>query len=172
MHIVATLAVTLSVTFYIPAAGGINGDLHMADGTEANIGFAACGPRYPFGTVFEIMVDMDPYGVPQAVECRDRGGAVGNTNLDLVIRTGELKKDWAIARAWGKRRVPVRIHKNWGEYVSAQQAEHDAAQAVPDAQSPEAVASEAQAEATLQPGAQATAQATGESRFRAPTSQR
>ncbi len=129
MDIAASLLITMAVTFYMPAAGGINGDLHMADGTEANIGFAACGPRYPFGTVFEITVDMQPYGAPQVFECRDRGGAVGNFNLDLVMRTGDLKQDWGHAKAWGKRRVPVRVYKNWGDYVSVQQAEHDAAMA-------------------------------------------
>jgi 3D (Asp-Asp-Asp) domain-containing protein len=138
MDIVASLLITMSVTFYIPAQGGINGDLHMADGTEAHIGYAACGPRYPFGTVFEITEDMRPYGVPQAFECRDRGGAVGNFNLDLVMRTGDLKQDWAYAKAWGKRRVPVRVHKNWGEYIAAQQAEHDAAAAARAARQEEA----------------------------------
>ncbi len=123
MDIAASLLITMAVTFYIPAAGGINGDLHMADGTEANIGYAACGPRYPFGTVFEITLDMNHYGAPQVFECRDRGGAVGNFNLDLVMRTGDLKQDWAYAKAWGKRRV----YKNWGDYVSVQQAKHDAA---------------------------------------------
>jgi hypothetical protein len=133
MNIAAVAAVMMSVTFYIPAAGGINGDLHMADGTEANIGFAACGPRYPFGAVFEITVDMTPYGVPQAVECRDRGGRVGNHNLDLVIRTGDLKKDWEIARAWGKRRVLVRVYKNWAEFAEVRQAERVAARATAQA---------------------------------------
>jgi hypothetical protein len=165
MHIAAAMTIMMSVTFYIPAAGGINGDLHMADGTEANVGFASCGPRYPFGTVFEIMVDMSPYGVPQAVECRDRGGAVGNFNLDLVVRTGDLKKDWAIARAWGKRRVPVRIHKNWAAYADAQQAEHDAAQAVA------AAPAQATVQASTQVNAQATAQAADELLFIAPASQ-
>ena len=118
---------TMSVTFYLPDAGGINGDLYLADGTHAHIGYAACGPRYPFGTVFEIMTDMRPYGLPQAFECHDRGSAVGNLNLDLVMRTGSLKQDWAYARAWGKRRVPVRVYANLGEYVAAQQAAYDAA---------------------------------------------
>lgn len=169
MHIAAAVTIMMSVTFYIPSAGGINGDLYMADGAEANIGFASCGPRYPFGTVFEIMVDMSPYGVPQVVECRDRGGAVGNFNLDLVIRTGDVKKDWEIARAWGKRRVPVRVHKNWVAYADAQQAEHDAAQALAHAQTQGTA--EATAQASLELSAQATAQAADESLFLAPASQ-
>lgn len=170
MHIVAVLAVTMSVTFYIPAAGGINGDLHMADGTEANIGFASCGPRYPFGTVFEIMVDMAPYGAPNVVECRDRGGSVGNFNLDLVIRTGDLKKDWAIARAWGKRRVPVRIHANWVAYADVQQAEHDAVQAMTSVSVQTQATADAVAQAA-QISAQATAQAADESLLLAPAAQ-
>lgn len=169
MHIAAAMTIMMSVTFYIPAAGGINGDLYMADGAEANIGFASCGPRYPFGTVFEIMVDMAPYGVPQAVECRDRGGAVGNFNLDLVIRTGDLKKDWEIARAWGKRRVPVCIHKNWAAYADAQQAEYDAAQAVANARTQ--AAAQATIQAALQPSAQATTPTPDQSLLLAPASQ-
>lgn len=116
---------TMHVTLYAPEAGGINGDLVMADGNEAHIGFAACGPRYPFGTVFEIMADMREFGVPQVVECRDRGGYVGNGNLDLVIRSGDTKQDRAFARAWGRRAVPVRVWKNWGDYVAGTQYEYD-----------------------------------------------
>jgi hypothetical protein len=129
MDIVATLVLTMSVTFYLPDAGGINGDRHMADGSEAHIGFAACGSRYPFGTVFEIMVDMSEFGVPQTVECRDRGGAVGPYNLDLVMRTGNLETDWKLARAWGKRRVPVRVWRDWGHYVDGITAEARLAEA-------------------------------------------
>jgi hypothetical protein len=115
----------MHVTLYAPEAGGINGDLVMADGNEAHIGFAACGPRYAFGTVFEITVDMSEFGVPQVVECRDRGGYVGNGNLDLVIRTGDPAQDLVIARAWGRRAVPVRVWKSWGDYVSGTQREYD-----------------------------------------------
>ena len=125
MHFALALMLTMHVTIYAPEAGGINGDLVMADGNEAHIGFAACGPRYPFGTVFEIMVDMSEFGVPQVVECRDRGGYVGNGNLDLVIRTGNPQKDKAFARAWGKRAVPVRVWKSWGDYAAGTQHEYD-----------------------------------------------
>ena len=117
----------MSVTFYLPDAGGTNGDLYLADGTHAHIGYAACGPRYPFGTVFEVMADMSPYGLPQAFECHDRGGAVGNLNLDLEMRTGDLKQDWAYARAWGKQRVPVHVYASLGDYISAKQSAYDEA---------------------------------------------
>lgn len=125
MLVAVALMLTMHVTLYAPEAGGINGDLIMADGSEAHVGFAACGPRYPFGTVFEIMVDMSEYGVPQLVECRDRGGYVGNGNLDLVIRTGDLQKDKAFARTWGRRTVTVRAWKSWGDYVAGAQQEYD-----------------------------------------------
>lgn len=117
MDIVATLTLTMTIFFYVPEAGGINGDLIMADGTEARTGFCSCGPRYPFGTVFEIMVDMSAFGVPQAVECRDRGGSIGNYTLDLVIRTGNVDQDRRTARLWGKQRVPVRVWKSWKAYA-------------------------------------------------------
>jgi hypothetical protein len=127
MLLATALLLTMQVTFYAPELGGINGDLYMADGNEAHAGFAACGPRYPFGTVFEIMVDVSEFGVPQVVECRDRGGYVGNHNLDLVIRTGDPKQDWKLAKAWGRRPVPVRVWKSWGDYAANTQAEYDAA---------------------------------------------
>jgi len=125
MYLAFALLLTMRVTFYAPEAGGVNGDLFMADGNEAHTGYAACGPRYPFGTVFEIMADVSEYGVPQVVECRDRGGYVGTANLDLVIRTGDPKKDMEFARAWGRRSVPVRVWANWGDYVAGTQAEYD-----------------------------------------------
>lgn len=127
MQVAVALMLTMHVSFYAPEIGGINGDLFMADGNEAHAGFAACGPRYPFGTVFEIMVDMSEFGVPQVVECRDRGGYVGNNNLDLVIRTGDPQQDRALARAWGKRAVPVRVWNSWGDYTAGIQAEYDTA---------------------------------------------
>lgn len=122
MDIVAALTITMTVFFYAPEAGGINGDLIMADGTEARIGYCSCGPRYAFGTVFELLVDMRPFGMPQTFECRDRGGKISNYALDLVIRTGDLKEDLRIAREWGKRRIAVRVWQNWEHYVAGQVA--------------------------------------------------
>ncbi len=120
MDIIASLTITMTIFFYAPAAGGINGDLVMADGTEARIGYCSCGPRYPFGTIFELLVDMRPFSLPQTFECRDRGGKISNYALDLVIRTGNLKEDLRLAREWGKRRVAVRVWKNWEHYVAGQ----------------------------------------------------
>jgi hypothetical protein len=77
--------------------------------------------------VFEIQADMSEFGIPQVVECRDRGGFVGNGNLDLVIRTGDVRKDLALARTWGRRSVPVRMWNSWGDYAAGTQAEYDAA---------------------------------------------
>jgi|GEM_PF-1757004 len=125
MHMAAALLLTMSVTFYLPDAGGINGGPFQADGTHAVIGYAACGTRFPFGTVFKLTVDMSPYGLPQAFECHDRGSLVGNMSLDLVMRTGNLKQDWVYARAWGKRPVPVFVYANLGEYITAEQAVYD-----------------------------------------------
>lgn len=120
MDVIAALVITMSVSVYAPDAGGLNGGHRTSDGTEIRTGIAACSRRYPFGTVFEIMVDVSTFGLPQVVECRDRGGFVGDSNLDVLIRTGDSWADLRIARAWGRRRVPVRVWRNWGEYYASQ----------------------------------------------------
>ena len=84
----------------------------MADGTTPAMGYAACGFRYPFGTIFEIEQDVSEFGLPQVVECRDRGGYIGPRNLDLVLKTGNVREDLRLARAWGKRRITVRVWKS------------------------------------------------------------
>lgn len=125
MNIIAAMLVTMSVTAYVPAAGGINGTGRMADGTLPTRGHAACGYKYPFGTVFEFTEDVSKFGLPQVVECRDRGGMVGNRSLDIVIQTGDVRNDLALAREWGKRRIQMRIYQNRDIY-NAQLAEQQA----------------------------------------------
>ncbi len=146
VNVIAAFLITLSVTAYVPDAGGINGKgVATADGTVPATGHAACGYRYPFGTVFAFVDDVRPYGLPQVVECRDRGGLIGNHNLDVVIKTGDVKRDLALAREWGKRRIRVRVFANWTKYLEYAQAEHArqyveadvlSAAAPPEAQSP------------------------------------
>lgn len=110
----------MTVTVYAPDAGGINGRGIMADGGKPEIGFAACGFQYPFGTVFEFTEDMSPHGLPQAVECRDRGRYIGKRNLDVVIRTGDVELDLRIANEFGRRKIDVRIWESWDAYHAAQ----------------------------------------------------
>jgi 3D (Asp-Asp-Asp) domain-containing protein len=106
----AIVVITMSVTAYVPDAGGINGNGRvMADGTAPVMGYAACGHKYPFGTVFQIEQDVSEFGLPQVVECRDRGGYIGPSNLDIVIKTGNVKEDLRLAREWGKRKIKVRV---------------------------------------------------------------
>jgi hypothetical protein len=131
VNLIAAFLITMSVTAYVPDAGGINGrGVATADGSVPATGHAACGYRYKFGTVFVFMDDMQPYGLPQVVECRDRGGYIGNHNLDVVIKTGDVKRDLALAREWGKRRIQVRVFADWAkylEYLQTQDAQKQAA---------------------------------------------
>ena len=113
---IPALLLTMSLTNYVPQAGGINGNGIMADGTRPQMGHVACGPRYPFGTLFEIMLDEMPFGLPRVFECRDRGGMVGNKHLDMVLDSDDVRRDLTNARSWGKRRIPVRVWKDWNEY--------------------------------------------------------
>ena len=113
---IPALLLTMTLTIYVPHAGGINGHGTMADGTLPQMGHVACGPRYPFGTIFEILLNEMPYGLPRVFECRDRGGMVGNKHLDMVLCSDDVRRDLTNARSWGKRRIPVRVWKDWNEY--------------------------------------------------------
>jgi hypothetical protein len=123
LNLIAAVLITMSVTAYVPEAGGINGNGRvMADGTAPQMGYAACGYRYQFGTVFEFQSDVSEFGLPQVVECRDRGGYIGPRNLDVVIKTGDVKRDLALAREWGKRKIKVRVWPSMAAYNSHQDA--------------------------------------------------
>lgn len=123
MSLIAAMVFTMSVSVYAPDAGGINGGGLTADGSEPNFGYAACGSFFRFGTVFEIVadVDMDSHQLPQIVECRDRGGMIGKRNLDLVIRTGDVQRDLEIARNFGRRKLSVRVWPSWRAWRQSRQ---------------------------------------------------
>ncbi len=121
LNLIAAMVFTMSVSVYAPDAGGINGGGIMADGHEPLFGYAACGPGFPFGTIFEIVtdIDMESHQLPQIVECRDRGSMIGRHNLDLVIRTGDVKKDLEIAYTFGRRNLQVRVWPSWNTWHTA-----------------------------------------------------
>lgn len=119
LSITATLMLTMTITVYVPRAGGINGGGLTAMGVAPHYGFAACGPRYPFGTIFEILESMAPWALPQVVVCADRGRAIGNHNLDLALVGGNVRRDLATARQWGKQRKLVTVYRCWNEYLRA-----------------------------------------------------
>ncbi len=106
----------MTVTVYAPEAGGINGNGTMADGTKVQFGAAACGFRYAFGTVFEFTEDMSEHGLPQVVECRDRGSYIGPNNLDIALLGRSANEDLAAARRFGRRRIPIRVWSDWDAY--------------------------------------------------------
>ena len=116
VDLLAALVITMTVTVYAPEAGGINGNGTMADGTAVQFGAAACGYRYAFGTVFEFTEDMSEHGLPQVVECRDRGSYIGPSNLDIALLSRSASEDVAAARRFGRRRLPIRLWANWDAY--------------------------------------------------------
>ena len=120
----STLAVTvvlvMTITVYVPQAGGINGGLITASGATVRTGLAACGPKYPFGTVFVIHDDMEAWSLPKVVECVDRGGLVGNRHLDVVLHTGDVRHDLHLARQWGRRRREVAVYSSLEAYLAIQ----------------------------------------------------
>lgn len=125
IDLLTSLLLTFTLTVYAPDAGGINGTGITADGAIPEVGMAACGFRYKFGTVFELIEKHDlleELGLPKLVECHDRGSMIGNAHLDLVIKTGDVVNDLRIARTWGKRRVNARVWPNMAAYRAASDA--------------------------------------------------
>ncbi len=125
IDLLTSLLLTFTLTVYAPDARGINGTGITADGAIPEAGMAACGFRYKFGTVFELMEKHDvleELGLPKLVECHDRGSMIGNAHLDLVIKTGDVANDLRIARTWGKRRVNVRVWPDLAAYRAASDA--------------------------------------------------
>ena len=117
MVAVKTAVVMLVITVYVPMAGGINGGRVTSSGHVPATGFAACGPRYPFGTVFEILdEDMSVYGLPQVVICTDRGGQVSNVHLDLALVSGNTGADLRRAKFWGRRVRKARVYASLADY--------------------------------------------------------
>lgn len=100
----------MSVSVYVPRAGGINGRYGpMASGLHVRRGAAACGPAWPFGTVFMLPAWVTDYELPRVVVCLDRGGLVGNGHVDVAL-TGDVLQDLETARAWGRRVVTVEVN--------------------------------------------------------------
>jgi hypothetical protein len=109
----AALALTLTLTAYAPACGGANGSLanRYADGSsrplvEHHLLYAACGPRFEFGTVLQLDGVRD-LGIDK-VQCHDRGSAV--RGVDVLVLTGRgCAADRALAREIGRRRVTALV---------------------------------------------------------------
>ncbi len=74
-----------------------SGEGKTASGRPTGPGICACGPRYPFGTRFEVP------GVGTCV-CYDRGSAVSNKHLDIWMPT------WEQAKAFGRKSLTVTVH--------------------------------------------------------------
>jgi hypothetical protein len=119
----ALIVVVMTVTCYCPRAGGINGSM---DGGAAGIkpyhGMAACGPRYKFGTRFTLTgaaaQRAADVGLPATLICLDRGGMIGNRNLDVAIvgEGGTARSDYKLCKRFGgKFRAEVIIEKSKGE---------------------------------------------------------
>ena len=103
----------MRVSVYVPMKGAppINGNGRTASGLMPRTGAAACGPSWPFGTVFVLPEDVEVLGLPEVVVCMDRGGAVGDNHLDIAYVPAARGVRWGlmIAREWGVRTVEVLV---------------------------------------------------------------
>ncbi len=81
------VCLTVSVSAYTNADGAGHGI--TASGVRTREGMAACGPSFPFGTVF--VVQGKPYA------CMDRGGLVTDGHLDLWVSDEDTA--WEFGRA-------------------------------------------------------------------------
>ncbi len=67
-----------------------------ASGKHTMPGVCACGPSYPFGTIFVV----PKLGV---FVCQDHGSKVGDGNLDIWVPSEK------IAEKWGRKTLKVRV---------------------------------------------------------------
>jgi len=81
--------VEMSVSAYV-----ISGE--TASGKHTAPGVCACGPSYPFGTIFLV----PKLGV---FVCQDHGSKVGDRNLDIWVPSEKL------AEKWGRKTLKVRV---------------------------------------------------------------
>lgn len=109
---IAKVSADMSVSIYVPRAGGINGDACPGKPVSAcfvQTGNAACGANYPRGTVFVLPDDAVLAGLPASVECIDRGGAIGKNNLDIARVSEDIARDLRFAKNWGRRWLRVGV---------------------------------------------------------------
>jgi hypothetical protein len=108
---VVSVLLTMSVSVYTPGANTISGGDTTASGKRVHDLHAACGPAYPFGTVFEVVGPtaglLREHGIATRVVCEDRGSAVGNAHLDIALVTGA--NDDRLQRAFAFGRQPAAV---------------------------------------------------------------
>ncbi len=63
--------------------------------TETRWGIVACGPLYPFGTIFVI----EGMGV---FVCEDRGSAITDNRLDIWFPSYEEAMEFGVRKRWVK----------------------------------------------------------------------
>ncbi len=104
-----TTVLTMTLTAYAPACGGINGSAERVSVND-NLKTVACGRKYKIGQQFIIR------GIENVslVTCDSRGGWVGNNHLDLLIFSGKgyCQEDRRKAFRIGRKRVVVEVIKN------------------------------------------------------------
>ena len=86
MLVIPCQIVTVSVSSYWDGSGAPPYQGLTASGVQTGPQTCACGPRYPFGTVF--IVDGVVY------VCQDRGSAITDGHLDLWMTSEEAAIKW------------------------------------------------------------------------------
>ncbi len=84
---IPTQVVSLSVSAYWDGSGAPPYKGLTASGYYTRPGYCACGPSYPFGTMFYIPGRG-------AVVCADRGGAITDGHIDLWMESEEAAIEW------------------------------------------------------------------------------
>jgi 3D (Asp-Asp-Asp) domain-containing protein len=83
---------SMSVSAYVNSGGAPPYQGLTASGQYTREGFAACGPSFPFGTVF--IIDGRGY------ICQDRGGAITDGHLDLWMADEASALEWGRQEKW------------------------------------------------------------------------
>jgi 3D (Asp-Asp-Asp) domain-containing protein len=87
------VCLTVSVSAYTNADGAGHGI--TASGARTRPGIVACGPSWPFGTVFLV--------AGRAMVCMDRGSAITDGHIDVWMAAEDA------AWTWGRRTLTVGV---------------------------------------------------------------
>jgi len=117
MKIIAVIVLVL--TSYTDCDYGMRCDGITTSGEQTYDGVAACGPEYEFGTVFVVPV------LGLEVTCLDRGGSIGNGNLDIWMQERGDALEFGVQRA-----TVIIVKRDDDEHLAARRGHRPSSRAI------------------------------------------
>lgn len=93
MDALFTMVITMTLTAYTDCDPGMRCDGIMASGITTFDGAAACGPTWPFDTVFFVP------SLLRSFTCLDRGSAIDDNHLDLWMADRNRALEFGVQEA-------------------------------------------------------------------------